>query len=243
MYRIPPPDDPNERDVPGEYALEDDQSDGRVPVAYRGATSDPIFGYLIAIALAIGLSPLLPGNADIRYTLVWMVLAGFGVLAWLFGTLTRIEQESPENLAWGIVFGLVLAAPLFLVGGSALSTATQLLFQAGTERGIQPLPPGVVLAYVVFVMPMAESLFFRGVIQERRPFWLVAILSTAWSLVLFAPMLNLTAYPGVAVLIGITLIMMNLLYGYVRDRNGLAAAWICQITVNVVVLFVPYMTR
>lgn len=243
MYRIPPPDDPNELDVSDEYALEDDKSNDRVPVAYRGATSDPIFGYLIAIALAIGLSPLLPGNADIRYTLVWAVLAGFGVLAWLFGTLTRIEQESPEDLAWGIVFGLLLAAPLFLVGGSALSTATQLLFQAETEGGIQPLPPGVVLAYVVFVMPMAESLFFRGVIQERRPFWLVAILSTAWSLILFAPMLNLTAYPGVAVLIGITLIMMNLLYSYVRDRNGLAAAWICQITVNVVVLFVPYITR
>jgi membrane protease YdiL (CAAX protease family) len=174
-----------------------------------------------------------------RYTLVWAIMAGFGVLAWLFGTLTRIEQESPENLAWGILFGIMLAAPLFLVGGSALATAAQILFRAEIEGSVRTLPPGVVLAYVVFVMPTAETLFFRGVIQERRPFWLVSLLSTLWSLVLFGPMLNLAAYPGVAVLMGIGIVMMNLLYSYVRDRNGLAAAWVCQITVNILLLFVP----
>src|SRR5262245_7915246 len=52
------------------------------PVTYRGATSDPVFGYLIAIALSVGLTPLLPSGADLRYTLAWGVMAGFGVLAW-----------------------------------------------------------------------------------------------------------------------------------------------------------------
>ena len=48
------------------------------PVTYRGATSDPVFGYLIAIALTIGLIPLIPANTDLRYAIVWMVMAGFG---------------------------------------------------------------------------------------------------------------------------------------------------------------------
>src|SRR5215510_14631788 len=60
------------------------------PVAYRGATSDPVFGNLIAIALSVGLTPLLPASADLRYTLAWGVLAGFGVLAWLLGNSARI---------------------------------------------------------------------------------------------------------------------------------------------------------
>jgi hypothetical protein len=30
-----------------------------------------------------------------------------------------------------------------------------------------------------------------------------------------------------------------MIYSYVRQRNGLAAAWLCQIVVNVVVLFLP----
>jgi hypothetical protein len=36
------------------------------------------------------------------------------------------------------------------------------------------------------------------------------------------------------------MLMANLLYGYVRNRNGLAAAWICQMTVNLVLLFFPF---
>jgi hypothetical protein len=32
---------------------------------------------------------------------------------------------------------------------------------------------------------------------------------------------------------------MNLIYSYVRQRNGLAAAWICQIVANIVLLFLP----
>jgi membrane protease YdiL (CAAX protease family) len=198
---------------------------------------------LIGIALAVGLLPLVPSGADLRYTLAWGVLAGFGVLAWLFGSMRRIEQDTPENLGWGVIFGVMVATPLVLVGGKTLSATVVRLFSVEAVDGATPLPTGVVLAYLVFVMPLAETLFFRGVMQERRPFWLVAVLATVWSLVLFAPILNLLAFPGVAILIGVALAVINLLYGYVRDRNGLAAAWLCQIIVNLIVLFVPFVMR
>ncbi len=163
------------------------------------------------------------------------------MLSWLFGTTTRIEREQLGNLAWGVLFGLIVAAPLLLVGGSALTTTVHLLFQTGIGAEVRALPPGAVLAYLVFVMPLAETLFFRGFMQQNRSFWLVGVLSSVWSLVLFIPMLDVGRYPLVAVIIGIALMTINLIYSYVRERNGLAAAWVCQIVINLVLLFLPYL--
>ena len=78
--------------------------------------------------------------------------------------------------------------------------------------------------------------------QQNRPFALVGILSSVWSMILFVPMLNVGTYPLIAVIICIILVMINLSYSYVRDRNGLAAAWVCQIVISFVLLFLPYLT-
>jgi membrane protease YdiL (CAAX protease family) len=151
------------------------------------------------------------------------------------GTTTRISQETPERLAWGVVFGLIIATPLLAVGGSTLTTTVNLLF--GT------LSAGALLAYLVFVMPLAETLFFRGLLQDQRPFWLVGLMSSLWGVVLFFPVLDFQRYPAVVAIIGVALVMMNLTYSYVRQRSGLAAAWICQIVVNLVLLFVPFVSQ
>lgn len=212
-----------------------DQSDKRKYVAYRGASSDPTFGYVIAIALSVGLTPLIPGGQiDLRYTILWMVVAGFGVLAWLLGNMPRIGQETPENLGWGIIFGMILATPLLAFGGETLRRTDILLFGH--------MSTGETLAYLVFVIPLSETLFFRGVLQENRPFLLVGLLSSIWSVLVFFPVFweEIGTYPAVAMVIGIVLVMMNLLYSYVRERNGLAAAWLCQIVVNLVLLFIPF---
>lgn len=200
-------------------------------VVYRGATSDPVFGYLIAIALSIGLLPLIANNADLRYLILWTVMAGFGVIAWLLGSATRIGQEVPENLAWGIIFGLIIGVPLLLFGGETLRQTDQRLFAEMRQ--------GETLAFLIFVMPLAETLFFRGLLQENRPFWLVGILSSVWAAFVFFPMLDIGHYPAVMVVIGTALVMMNTIYSYVRHRNGLAAAWICQIVTSFILLFLP----
>ncbi len=222
------PDEPeNEEEV-----VETDYTEPRFTV-YRGSSSDPTFGYLIALALAIG-SMALPGDQrDLRFTLLWMVVAGFGVLAWLVGSrMLRIGQETPENLAWGVVFGLIIAMPLLAVGGNTLTTTVNLLFIG--------MSGGTLLAYLVFVMPLAETLFFRGLLQEDYPFWLVAFMSSLWGGVVFFPLLDITNYPAVILVLALGLLMINSMYSYVRRRNGLAAAWICQLVVNVVLIFIPY---
>ena len=78
--------------------------------------------------------------------------------------------------------------------------------------------------------------------QHARPFWLVGLLSSLWSILLIFPMIEVARYPVIGVIIGVALLMMNLMYSYVRRRSGLAAAWLCQITVNVVLLFIPYLS-
>jgi hypothetical protein len=228
-------------DVDDADVEDSEEGDEHEPVQYRGTGRDPTFGYLIALALSFGLLPLIPNNADLRYTLAWGLLALIGVLSWLFGTTTRIGRERAEDIVWGAVLGLIVGAPLLLVGGSMLTRTVNLMFQTGIGGEVRSLPPGAVLAFLVFVMPLAESLFFRGYMQQNRSFWLVGILSSVWSLILFMPMLEVGTFPLVAVIIAILLVLVNLVYGYVRDRNGLAAAWVCQIVINFVLLFLPYM--
>ena len=222
--------------------FDDEELDDQEPVRYRGTGSDPTFGYLLALALSFGLLPLIPNNADMRYTLVWALLGIFGVLSWLFGTTTRIEREKLENIVWGAVLGLIVATPLLLFGGMTLTTTVHLMFSTGSGTDVRPLPAGAVLAYLIFVMPMAETLFFRGLMQQNRSVVLVGLLSSVLSIALFIPMLDLGKYPLVSVIISIVLVLINLMYSYVRQRSGLAAAWVCQIVVNVVLLFLPYIT-
>lgn len=228
--KLPPVETP----VEPEYQSPFENGGVRRPVAYRGSTSDPVFGYLIAIALSVGLTPLIADNADLRYAVLWMVMAGFGVLSWLLGSSARIGQEAPENLAWGLAFGLIIAVPLLMVGGSLLGETIARLFP---KMGI-----GSVLAFLVFVIPLAETLFFRGVLQETRAFWVVGLLSSLWSALVFFPLLDVGKYPAVAAIIATSLLMMNITYSYVRQRNGLAAAWICQLVVNLVLLFLPLLS-
>lgn len=201
--------------------------------SYHGANSDPIFGFLLALALSIGLIPLLPENADFRYTIVWGALASVGVMTWLLGNNERIGAEKLENVAWGIGLGLLLGVPLLLFGGGIMRRAAPLLFP---DMGV-----GSVLAYILFVMPLAETLFYRGLLQQYRDFWVVGLWSTLWNILVFFPVMwsEILEAPIVAIVIAVAIAMMNLMYSYVRNRNGLAAAWLCQIIVNLLVIFLP----
>jgi predicted membrane protein len=232
-------------DTQAEHATQDTTSDsdtaddstatGNARPRYRGERSDPIFGYLVAVAVALGTAPFLPAQADLRYTLSWGALAGFGVLAWLLGNSARVSDERPEDLAWGVVFGLILALLFLAFGGGTLSSTLSRVFVG--------MNIGTVLAYMVFVMPLGETLFFRALMQNSQPFWAVALFCTVWAGILFLPLLDVGRFPAPSALIMLMLLMMNLIYGYVRDRNGLAAAWLCQITCNVILLALPLLNR
>lgn len=204
-------------------------------IRYRSSNGDPIFGFLLALALSIGLTPMLPFNADLRYTVAWGALAGVGVLSWLLGSADRIGQEEPENLVWGVVFGLLVGAPFLLFGAGVLARTSRLIFPE--------MEAGTVLAFVIFVIPLAETLFFRSVMQRNLEFYISGALSGVWSIILFFPVMweEVLTGPAVAVVIGIIFLTINMLFAYVRERNGLAAAWVCQIVTLLLLIFVPFL--
>jgi membrane protease YdiL (CAAX protease family) len=216
----------------GDVSHDDSQSsqDGRPGAPRRITGSDPVFGLLLVGAISVGLIPLIGTDAaDMRYTLVWGLMALFGVLSWLLGSGARIGHETPEHLGWGVIFALIVGLPLLGFAGSTLAEITQLMFPA--------MLAGTLLAYLVFVMPLAETLFFRGMFQQGRTFWATGLTCTVWSVVLFFPLINRGPYP---LIVAVILLMANMMYSYVRERNGLAAAWICQIVVNFLVFFIPF---
>ena len=69
---LPEYEDYNDYDDGDAYDAE--ATPGRI--VYRGASSDPTFGYLIALALTVGLTALPPDQRDLRYTILWMIPAG-----------------------------------------------------------------------------------------------------------------------------------------------------------------------
>jgi len=197
--------------------------------------SETFFAFAIAIAISIGSTPVLPQGAVMRYTLTWGMLAAISVLSWLLGDMERIGQESPENLGWGLLYALLLGIP-------SLVLLSQVILSPAAARIFPDLGAGSLLAMLVFVMPLAETLYFRGLLQSQVPFWLVGLLGCVWNISLFFPVLGaaLADLPAIAAVLTVMLLLMNLLYAYVRRRNGLAAAWICQIVANFIIFYIPF---
>jgi membrane protease YdiL (CAAX protease family) len=153
------------------------------------------------------------------------------------GSGIRLKVTDPGDLLWGVGLGLFTGGALMLVGADTLATTSQRLFNDG-QPGNATLDTWVFQA-MVFVMPMAESLFFRGAMQRVHPIPVVALLASVWSMLMFFPNLGLGETPIVGMVFGTALVLLNFLYSYVNWRHGLAASFFCQITAGMLLLLVP----
>ena len=196
--------------------------------------ADPIFFLMVATAISIGLTPV---DSITRYTILWSILGGMGLVAYILGASQRLSQTSMDDLTAGIGFGLGVGIPLIIVMGGPLESISQRMFDV-SDVPAKVMDSWVYMA-VIFVQPAADSLFFRGAMQQFRSLILTALLATAWNILLFFPHMDLANAQGVAVTIGIFFVFLNFLYGYVRFRNGLAAAWVCQIVGGGMLWFIP----
>lgn len=197
---------------------------------------DPVFGYILAMALSVGLTPVQP-NA--RYVLLWAFMAAMGGAAFIIGSGISLKVTDPGDLLWGIGLGLFTGGALMLAGVDTLATAGERLF--GDGDGSNPLLLTWIFQTTVFVMPVAESLFFRGALQRVHPIPVVAVLASVWSMLMFFPNLGLSDTPVVGVVFGTALVLLNFLYSYVHFRHGLAASFFCQIAAGTTLLFVPHL--
>ncbi len=195
---------------------------------------DPVLGYIMAMALSVGLTP---AQANARYVILWAFLALMGGMAFLIGSGVRFRTTDPGDLLWGIGLGLFTGGALMLAGGDTLATASERLFGAGNANSA--LFDTWVFQAMVFVMPLAETLFFRGAMQRAHPIPTVALLASLWSMLMFFPNLELGETPVVGAVFGTALVLLNFLYSYVNHRNGLAASFFCQIAAGTLLLLVP----
>jgi membrane protease YdiL (CAAX protease family) len=195
---------------------------------------DPVFGYIMVMALSIGLTPV---QANVRYVLLWAFMAAMGGMAFVIGSGIRFKATNPGDLVWGIGLGLFTGGALLFVDTHTLATASERLFGAGGND--KALVDTWVFQTTVFVMPIAESLFFRGAMQRVHQIPVVALLASVWSMLMFFPNLGLGETPAVGVVFGTALVLLNFLYSYVNFRYGLAASFFCQISAGTLLLLVP----
>lgn len=190
-------------------------------------TIDPLFAYLVlAVVTLIGLGNFAP---EARYTLVWSGLVLVGV-AGLIVDQHPVERPAFRDLLVGAGYGLLVGVPILLVGAPQLRRLSLDIFGQATDTAV--------FQALAFVMPLAETLFFRGAFQAARGVVPSALAGGLWPVILFLPALDVIHFPLVAIFIGLVFIALSFLYSYLAERLNLFSAWACQVVISVLLLWV-----
>ncbi|MBO9308243.1 MAG: hypothetical protein J7551_00485 [Chloroflexi bacterium] len=194
----------------------------------RLLTLDPLFIYGIALVVTVfglGSMPL-----ETRLTIVWTALSALGFLAILVDEI-EIVRPSVRDIAIGAGYATLVGAPIFVIGSAQLKRIAGELFSGMSATSVFLL--------LIFAMPAAETLFFRGAFLAARGLMLSALAGGVWSCLLLLAGLNVIAYPFVALVISLALVALNFLYSYLAAVYNLFSAWTCQIIMNALLLWLP----
>ncbi len=214
--------------LPPEASDDLDELADEVEDAERLLTLDPLFIYGIALVVTVfglGGMPL-----EARLTLVWTALSGLGILAILVDEV-EVLRPRVRDLAIGMGYATLVGVPILAIGSAQLARIAADLFKGMSNTAVFLL--------LIFAMPAAETLFFRGAFQASRGLLISALAGGVWSCLLLLAGLNVTAYPFVALVIGAALFALNFLYSYLAAVYNLFSAWMCQIVMNGLLLWLP----
>lgn len=190
--------------------------------ASRGASGrEPYLLFLVFAGVGLGIVLL---DQPTRLALLWVTLVA---LSLFYRSAHRVEIIfSLPSLARGALLGLVISVPLLAFLSAQLRQFTEDLYAT------QDI--GLLFYQICFVSAPVEEYFFRGVVQGQRGSSVGTALYAATALVYFLP-----HDPLAAVLALVAMGLLGMLYGYVRDRHGLAAAIACHVVVGFVLQVVP----
>ncbi|MBX3063095.1 MAG: hypothetical protein KF726_08970 [Anaerolineae bacterium] len=198
---------------------------------YPSLPLDPIVALVVLIIVALlGAGALRP---DVRFTILWTTLAVIAVIALLVDDI-EVERPRLRDLLLGIGYGAMIGLPILTVVSAQLKSISLSLFGEGNHA--------FVFQTVMFTIPFAETLFFRAVFQGTRGLLFAAGGAALWTILLFFPALNILQYPLVALVLAVALVFVNFVYSYLCERFGLYAAWMCQVTINIALLFLSRLT-
>jgi hypothetical protein len=164
-------------------------------------------------------------------------MGSVAVMGYLLGSVEQAGEAKVEDVLWGLILGFLSSFPFLLVFGTALKTVSERMFD------VPNTPPQImdtwVFMAVAFIMPATETLFFRGAIQGVRGLFFTAVLATIWLGVLFFPYMSLGGREAIAVILVMVFGLLNFMFSYMRHRNGLVGAWLCQIISYTLLWFFP----
>lgn len=187
---------------------------------------DPAFLFFVLVVITLlGLNGL---AVEVRYTVLWSALTITAVFTLLFDRFT-IEPLNLRGLLIGIGLAALIGLPVVAVGAEQLHAVSFDLFQKSSDAAIFQM--------LVFTMPLAEGLFFRAAFHSARGAVFSGLAAGVWSIIMFFPQLDVLRFPLVAFVFGLVFVFLNALYSYVRQRAGFFASLSCQITINLLLLF------
>lgn len=205
-----------------------------------GEQIDPQVAFLFYLALGLGIAW---SGVDtlIRLSALWTVLLLIGLALLMVDAPPRLGTVSISDVVWGLAIGLIVGLPTLIVMNASLVEISGALFPEMFAD--TPLGPALVLLFQMWVIlaPLAETVFFRGTIQKSREVrdMVSSIVSAGANNILFFLPIALKHSSFQAALPIFYLTLLAGVYSFVRRQYGFTAALICQIAVNVMLLFIP----
>jgi hypothetical protein len=185
--------------------------------------------YALLFYVAAGFGTLVLDDLEARYISLWSLLLIMGGALTLVDTRKRPGRITTSNLIWGLGIGCVIGLPLLILVAPGLSATCALLFPYTTA--------GSLFQTLVFLYPLSETIFFRGRLQQQHGM-AISIAGAGISILLFFWPAG-SSEPIFLVFVAFFLTVLSGIYSYVRARYGLAASYACQVTLNLMLFFLP----
>ncbi len=183
----------------------------------RGAARSPAViseTYLYFMAFAGAGLATLPLGQPARMAVLLAILAGMAVV---YRMSHVIEGGfSPRSLGRGALLGLVISVPVLAVLPAPLRQFNERLY--GTSDAV------MLFYQTCLVAAPLEELFFRGIVATGEGSSASVGLYAALGLIYFAPHAPLLAVAAVVLAYGV----LGIVYTYVHENHGLAAAVACH---------------
>lgn len=186
------------------------------------ALTEPLLLFYVFVGVGLGTVAL---PQDTRLAVLWTTLALLTLLRWSREGV-KMDLTAPA-VGRGALLAGVISLPLLALLPRQLQIFTERLY--GTHQVV------FLFYQVCFVSAPVEEAFFRGVILEDRGSSMAAGLYAAAVLLIFAPHVPIP----VALLIAFAAALMGLVYGYVCEHYGLAAAIACHVVSGLMLQVMP----
>jgi membrane protease YdiL (CAAX protease family) len=186
------------------------------------ALNEPLLLFYVFVGVGLGTVAL---PQDTRLAVLWTTLALLTLLRWSREGV-QLDLSLPA-VGRGALLAGVISLPLLALLPGQLQVFAERLY--GTNQ--------VVLLFyqVCFVSAPVEEAFFRGVILDDRGPSMAAGLYALSVFLLFAPHVPIL----VALLVAFAAALLGLIYGYVREHYGLAAAITCHVVSGFMLQVMP----